>query len=294
MTSTASPALTTTFTPPAACTTDTWLIENLSGTDYYTTTITTGNTGWWLNLGPTDWSSCFPTSYEINTEFYYSPGVCPSGYWAAGQGVSTVDANEEETHATCCPNNYAVQTESPTLDWQKTNLCTSRNTHSSVWYFTKGGTTSSLTTTADGINAKGVSIRWRSADFASQTTNAQTTSATDAPATATSTNASDDPKTTQPSGLATGAKAGIAVGVVVGVIAIITVVALLWMRRRKERHNAQVGPQLDPQWQQLRELDGAETLTHEMPSGYTGPPAELGSEAGNKPHYVSELPTSRY
>ncbi|KAJ6109344.1 hypothetical protein N7486_001578 [Penicillium sp. IBT 16267x] len=287
----APPALTTTFSPPAACTTDTWLIENLSGTDYYTTTITTGNTGWWLNLGPTDWSSCFPTSYEINTDFYYSPGVCPSGYWAAGQGVSTIDANEEETHATCCPNNYVVQTESPTLDWQKTNLCSSRNTHSSVWYFTKGGTASSLTTTADGINAKGISIRWRSADFATQTTRAN-----DTPATATSTaNASDDSEATQSaSGISTAAKAEIGIGVAVGVIAIVTVVALIWMRRRKERPNAQVEPQSTPYFQQPRELEGTETFTHEMPTGNNGLPAELGLEAEGKPHYVSELPTSRY
>ncbi|KAJ5658542.1 uncharacterized protein N7484_002191 [Penicillium longicatenatum] len=259
---------------------------------YYTTTITTGNTGWWLNLGPTDWSSCFPTSYETNTEFYYSPGVCPSGYWAAGQGVSTIDANEEETHATCCPNNYIVQTESPTLDWQKTNLCSSRNTHSTVWYYTQGGTTTSLTTTADGINAKGISIRWRSADFAAQSTSA---SASDTPATATatatatgtSTNPADD--STQSSGLSTGAKAGIAIGVAVGAIAIITVLALLWMRRRKERLNAQVDRPA-PQSPQPRELDGSHAF-QEMPSGRL--PAELGPEPEIKPHYVSELPTGR-
>ena len=145
-----------------------------------------------------------------------------------------------------------------------------------------------MTATADGINAKGISIRWRSGDFATQTT-----SSSDTPATATSTNASDDSKATQPSGLAIGAKAGIAVGVVVGVIAIITVGALLWMRRRKERLNAQVDPQSAPQWQQVRELEGTGPFAHEMSSGYTGLPAELGPEAENKPRYVSELPTSR-
>lgn len=186
-----------------------------------------------------------------------------------------------------------MQTQSPTLDWQKTNLCTSRNTQSSVWYFTKGGTTSSLTTTADGINAKGISIRWRSADFATQTTSAQTTNATDATATATSTNTPDASKATESGGITTGAKAGIAVGVTVGVIAIITVVALLWMRRRKERRNAQLDPQRAPQWEQLREVDGRDTGVHEMPSGYTGIPAELGSEDESKPRHVSELPSSR-
>lgn len=103
MTSSSPPALTTTFTPPPACTTDTWMIENLSGTDYYTTTVTTGLTGWWLNLGPTDWSTCFPSGYAQATDFYYSPGICPSGYWKAFQSVYTSSGDAAETHATCCP-----------------------------------------------------------------------------------------------------------------------------------------------------------------------------------------------
>ncbi|KGO46083.1 hypothetical protein PEX1_106110 [Penicillium expansum] len=103
MTSTSPPALTTTFTPPPSCTTDTWMIENLSGTDYYTTTVTTGLTGWWLNLGPTDWSTCLPSGYVQATDFYYSPGICPSGYWTAFQSAYTSNGEAAETHATCCP-----------------------------------------------------------------------------------------------------------------------------------------------------------------------------------------------
>lgn len=95
-------ALTTVFSPPAACTTDTWYIEYLSGTNYYDTAIDASDSGWWLSQGPTDWSSCFPSGYATNTNSYFSPGVCPSGYWIASQSVDSINGNVE-TRATCCP-----------------------------------------------------------------------------------------------------------------------------------------------------------------------------------------------
>ncbi|KAJ5704508.1 hypothetical protein N7536_000197 [Penicillium majusculum] len=244
MTSTSPPALTTTFTPPPSCTTDTCMIENLSGTDYYTTTVTTGLTGWWLNLGPTDWSTCFPSGYAQATDFYYSPGICPSGYWTAFQSAYTSSGEAAETHATCCPINYSVQTRSDLL-WFTTNQCTSRHTELSVWTYTKGGVVSSLTTTADGINAKGVSIRWRASDLITATTTSsfQTTTSTgirDPTATATATSKSTPTSTAQEtpsssSGLSTGAKAGIGVGISVGALLILAVIVLIWMLRRKAK-----------------------------------------------------------
>ena len=102
MSATAPLPLTTSFSPPAACTTDTWYIEYLSGTNYYNTEIEASDSGWWLSQGPTDWSSCFPSGYATNTNSYFSPGVCPSGYWIADQSVDSINDNIE-TRATCCP-----------------------------------------------------------------------------------------------------------------------------------------------------------------------------------------------
>lgn len=95
--------LTTTFTPPAACFTNTWLIEYVSGTDYYDKIVTGTDTSWWLSLGPRETGSCYPSGYQASsTDSYYSPGICPSGYWVAKDHTVTSDG-EAETQATCCP-----------------------------------------------------------------------------------------------------------------------------------------------------------------------------------------------
>lgn len=103
MTATTPLALTTTFTPPPACSTDTWYIEYVKGTYYYTTSISNSLEGWYLSQGPTDWSSCFPSGYQATTDFYYSPGVCPSGYSIASSEILSIGISSE-TRATCCPS----------------------------------------------------------------------------------------------------------------------------------------------------------------------------------------------
>ncbi|KAJ5367947.1 uncharacterized protein N7496_007707 [Penicillium cataractarum] len=60
MTSPTPVPLTTTFSLPAACTTDTWYIEYLSGTNYYDTTLE---------------QLLFPSGYATSTNSYFSPGV---------------------------------------------------------------------------------------------------------------------------------------------------------------------------------------------------------------------------
>ena len=102
MTSTGPLPLTTTFTPPPACTTNTWFIEYVSGTNYYTEIITGTDTSWWLSLGPTETGTCYPSGYQASTETYFSPGICPEGYWTAAQTVVTTDG-DTETRGTCCP-----------------------------------------------------------------------------------------------------------------------------------------------------------------------------------------------
>lgn len=78
--------LTTTYTP--------------TGTDCQSSFIGANNDNQWFQYGqPTSTGACFPNSFEPFEGYYYSPGVCPSGYTpacSAGVGTST-------TQATCCP-----------------------------------------------------------------------------------------------------------------------------------------------------------------------------------------------
>ncbi|CAI7613064.1 unnamed protein product [Penicillium manginii] len=226
--------LTTTFTPPAACFTNTWLIEYVSGTDYYDKIVTGTDTSWWMSLGPRNTGSCYPSGYQASSiDFYYSPGICPSGYWVAKDRTVTSDG-EEETRATCCPDNYTANPDTTRLSWYTHNVCTSYNAYSDqLWTFTKAGTTSS-TIRADGINAQGISIRWKSGDFAPKTTTAGTI--TSSPISESTTGAATQDAANGTSGtLSTGVKAGIGVAAAVGAIMMVTIAVLCWMVRRKNK-----------------------------------------------------------
>lgn len=92
-----------------------------------------------------------------------------------------------------------------------------------------------MTTTADGINAKGVSIRWRASDLvtATATSASQITTSTGIRGpTATPTSTSQETNSSS-SGLSTGAKAGVGVGVSLGALLIFAAIVLIWMLRRK-------------------------------------------------------------
>ncbi|KAI8650183.1 hypothetical protein NCS56_01470400 [Fusarium sp. Ph1] len=100
------PALTTTFTPAKTC------------SQYYKYRYTgdevqcTDNDGepsacTYMQLGPSQSEAdCFPSSLELGSTFYYSPGICPSGYQIACSSTSG-----RETRATCCPSSFSCQTE---------------------------------------------------------------------------------------------------------------------------------------------------------------------------------------
>lgn len=114
-------------------------------------------------------------------------------------------------------------------------MCTSYNAYSDqLWTFTKAGTTSS-TVRADGINAQGISIRWKSGDFAPKTTTAGII--TSSPSSESITGAETQDATHGTSGiLSKGAKAGIGVAAAVGVIMMITIAILCWMVQRKKKN----------------------------------------------------------
>ncbi|KAJ5284795.1 hypothetical protein N7524_000101 [Penicillium chrysogenum] len=288
MTATTPLPLTTSFSPPAACTTNTWYIEYLSGTNYYDTVIKASDSGWWLSQGPTDWSSCFPSGYATNTNSYFSPGVCPSGYWIADQSVDSINDNVE-TRATCCPEGYSAQTENGIV-WYSANRCTSTNTDlNHLWTFTKAGTTSSMRT-ANGINAKAIFIRWQPSDTARQTATSTGVSltASAAPSSMLSPTATSLSNTETDGKSSKAWIAGPVVGAVVA-FAFITIAAIWYTRKRKQQpQNMEYGswPEFGYYKSELP-TDGAQVFEAPVDTIHTPkkPVAELSAK-----NTVSELP----
>ncbi|KAJ5396840.1 hypothetical protein N7509_004953 [Penicillium cosmopolitanum] len=255
MTVTTPLALTTTFSPPPDCFTDTWYIEYVTGEYYYTTSISNSLEGWYLSQGPTNWRTCFPSGYEATTDFYYSPGVCPSGYSIAKSSVLSIGVSSE-TRATCCPSSFTAQADN-FLVWYSTNRCFSADTKMDhVWTFTQGGTVTSMTTSG-GLNAKAVFIRWQETDLQTPATTTATTTTgstdTTTDSTATSTGLSSGPSATAATATAAAAAdqssnssqggssrawiAGPVIGAAVA-CALIALVATWYNRRRWQQKNS--------------------------------------------------------
>jgi hypothetical protein len=106
-------ALTTTFTPPPSCitnapiTTDNNDLSSLFSSESL------------FNNGPSGaahvHTHCFPSGYPHNAAFYYSPGLCPSGWTlntspAVQQNFETISG---ETVGVCCPSRYFYNTGGP-------------------------------------------------------------------------------------------------------------------------------------------------------------------------------------
>ncbi|KAF5639621.1 nitrogen metabolic regulation nmr [Fusarium sp. NRRL 52700] len=273
------PALTTTFTPAKSC--FQYYKYRYTGDEL---TCLEGGTGapsacTYMQLGPSGSdANCFPSSLELGSTFYYSPGICPSGYEVACS--STVGG---ETRATCCPSSFSCQTEKG-WPWYSTDLCTiaiPRTVEVIVSESVVGGDWKRTTVSGAAANAIGIPIRWHSSDFASTTTGARTSatgSATETLSSSTGTSSSDS--SSDSGGLSIGAKAGIGAGI--GVVALVGFAALAWFvlraRRAKQANIAattrgeeakepQMQPQLYP-W----ELDSHETMV----------PAELPSDSYQK------------
>ncbi|OBS22826.1 hypothetical protein FPOA_09150 [Fusarium poae] len=273
---TQAPSLTTTFEPAKSC--FQYYKYRYSGDDL---TCLSGGTGapsvcTYMQLGPSaSDADCFPSSLELSSTFYYSPGICPSGFEVACS--STVGG---ETRATCCPSSFSCQTETG-WPWYSTDLCTiviPKTVQVIVSDSLVGGDWERSTVNGAAANAIGIPIRWHSSDFASTTagtTTSETGSTTETISSSTATSSSDP--SSDGGGLSTGAKAGIGAGI--GVVVLAGLVALGWFvlraRRKKQEANAAAAmgeveakePQIQVQ-QYPWELDGHGTMT----------PAELPSE----------------
>lgn len=95
--------------------------------------------------------------------------------------------------------------------WYTINQCSSSNTDTDSEYtYTEGDIVTSYDGSYD-VNAKGISIRWKEADFATTTTSSSSTTSRTGTNTSTSTSKVSDSSSS--ARLSPGAKAGIGVGV---------------------------------------------------------------------------------
>jgi hypothetical protein len=117
-------------------------------------------------------SDCFPEGYEYARTNYYSPGICPQGYYSVGITVNSA-ANVRETVVTCCPPNMGINTDT-TPSWAATMGCSSmfgEITFDPVTMLSNKLSESTKSTTEPGgaLNAFSIQIRFQEGDFASTT-----------------------------------------------------------------------------------------------------------------------------
>ncbi|KAF2666294.1 hypothetical protein BT63DRAFT_458652 [Microthyrium microscopicum] len=248
-------------------------------------------------------TSCYPPITTGNIEgsagwdaFYYSPGLCPSGYttcivfnsWFPGYS-DTLLLNPDTTAAVCCPSGYTYTTFG--------HLCGSSVSKGEVVdYFAASlvGAGYSLThmhstfPTDTIVHGDGVPIMWQSSD---QTVLASATAAT-ASNTATSTTGTlktgttsqsstndTNPSSASGGGLSKGASIGIGVGAAIGVLMLLGVL-LLCIRSRKKRSQ----PVMQAQSQQYS-IEADDKRQHMGPM-----PAEMAAHSQSYQHR-HELPT---
>ncbi|KAI0411388.1 hypothetical protein F5X98DRAFT_55493 [Xylaria grammica] len=209
---------------------------------------------YYLLRGPVEQTLCYPGSYAANTEQYYSPARCPTGFTAPCQSVNSA-GTVEETVLTCCPTqgNYLCQTNIHKV-WETTQGCRSKiaTTDSElVLSEVSSGITSRVTSTfgtGDAVNAYSIQVRYQSTDFISSSTSSPTPSS--ARQTQLVTNVSANTPTNTSSNtthgtISKGATAGIVVGVLAAfTIAVIAVFSLL--RRSRRRVSNPVQPTHQP------------------------------------------------
>ncbi|KAF7861774.1 hypothetical protein EAF04_007657 [Stromatinia cepivora] len=266
----------------------------------------------WLAFGGigTGSTTCMPSGFNRETAYYYSPGICPTGYSAACSSFST-GSSVTKTVATCCPTGYTCFADRPS---DQIYGCTSYFAEdaalsiSSVLFdtVTAASTTSypviyastriTVTSGVNNVAAYGIIIERASDDptWESSTTLSSTSSSTASPiasgsitlvsAASSSSSTLSSPQLTSASstsssvpsskGLTTGAKAGVGVGVALGVLSISAVAFLLFRRLRKRSQGSQSGP-----------IAGNAAPTEYYEKFNNGP-------RYNDPSYVSEAPST--
>ncbi|TGO61890.1 hypothetical protein BOTNAR_0122g00120 [Botryotinia narcissicola] len=284
--------LTTTYTPTGSDCDQIFWAQNLKNSWLAHGAIGSGST------------TCMPSGFNRETAYYYSPGVCPTGYSAACSSYST-DSSATKTIATCCPTGYtcfanrasdqiygctSFFTEDQTLSINSVLFDTVTAASTTSYPVIYASTTITVTSGVDKVAAYGVIIERASGDpsWVSSTASSSTFSSTASPiesgstafahATSSSSNvssATDSASSSSASsstGMSTGAKAGVAIGVALGALLIVAGTFLLFSRLRRRPRGLQPVT--------IGELDRP-TQYYEKPNS---------DESYNTPPYVTEAP----
>ncbi|TGJ81105.1 hypothetical protein E0Z10_g7666 [Xylaria hypoxylon] len=239
--------LPTDFTIPANC------ASELDDIYFFRTSVNQDSpSAYYLLRGPLEQTLCYPGSYSANTEQYYSPARCPTGFTAPCQSINRA-GTVEETVLTCCPTqgNYICQTDIEKV-WETTQGCRSKITATSfelVLSKVSSGVTSRATATLntnDAVNAYSIQVRYQSTDFISSSSSSPTPSSAGETQDLTITPINTPTNTstnTSHSTASNGTIAAIVVGVLAAIIIAVVAVFLLIRRRRRRRSNPQPGNQ---------------------------------------------------
>ncbi|KAI0534339.1 hypothetical protein GGR58DRAFT_62802 [Xylaria digitata] len=229
--------LPTDFTVPANC------ASELSDIYLFHTSVNSDDpNAYYLLRGPLEQTLCFPGSYTANTEQYYSPARCPTGFTAPCQSINRA-GTVEETVLTCCPTqgDYVCQTNINKV-WESTQGCRSKigvTSSELVLSEVSSGVTSRATSTFntdDAVNAYSIQVRYQSTDFVSTSSSSPTSSSarnTQSPTVIPVNTPTNTPQTT----ISSGAIAGIVIGVLVAITIAVAAVFLFMRRRRQQRSN---------------------------------------------------------
>ncbi|KAI6084812.1 hypothetical protein F4821DRAFT_242008 [Hypoxylon rubiginosum] len=231
--------LTTIFTP--------------SGTDCTSTFLGFVDDNGWIQYGVGGGASsaCLPTSFKPFASYFYSPGICPSGYTSACQAqISPSTGTASETEATCCPSAYSChdnRSDDPfgclsCFDGTKTFAVStfffSTNSAGSTTRIDAGTTTVLIADNC--IRAYAPIVHVVAGDILITASTSIPTSSIPTPTqqndfSATTPTTPIATESSQPSfsGLSAGAAAGIGIGCGLGAILIIGAIVTIFMRRRK-------------------------------------------------------------
>ncbi|KAI0130664.1 hypothetical protein F4814DRAFT_138763 [Daldinia grandis] len=277
--------LTTTFTPASEC-------HSIISGIVYTQTLQDGNTTThkYHSLGPSPTSECYPPGFEPASGFY-SPGICPFGWWSA---CSTLDAIATLTEArvTCCPLGYVcIQEPDPTETWSTLSCSSSAISSVSVTVPDLSNQLSKVTVLSGIIiHAAAINVRMQRSDFIASRTDAPNSSTATSslpsslsisPAPSGAGIGSEGTQASNPTetGLSSAAKIGIGVGVGLGGLLLISIgIGIgLWKINHPEE-KAQQGKMTTPQpppnpgasetpaelWEQYQQEMQTASNTHEL------------------------------
>ncbi|KAI6081495.1 hypothetical protein F4821DRAFT_249206 [Hypoxylon rubiginosum] len=245
--------LTTVFTP--------------NGTDCTSTFLGENDTNTWIEYGAGGYLStaCLPSGFRASEAYYYSPGICPSGYTSACHTLHvSAGGSVTETEATCCPthDSYTCRESRGNDPFGCLSVFTGPKTFAvSTYYFhadsngfdteVAAGTTT-IVWSDSFVLAYGPVVRVKAGDTlitsvdssTSMVVSSTSTSTTSAISLATPTMPVEaDTNSSNSPGLSTGAAVGIAIGCTLA--AILLFLAVFTMIRRRRKRLAQPEPAAD-------------------------------------------------